>query len=123
MKSFLLSIGLIFSLILQLFLLQSWQAEVIVPNSQLVSAQVINWTHSDQERRISIPIGVAYGTDPQLTIDTLVNIANETSDVLDNPAPLAFFVRFGASSMDFELRVWVNNGDIINEVNSKKEEI
>ncbi len=94
-------------------------AEVIVPNGQLVSAQVINWTHSDQERRISIPIGVAYGTDPQLTIDTLVNIANENSDVLNNPAPLAFFVRFGASSMDFELRAWINNGDIINEVNSR----
>lgn len=94
-------------------------AEVIVPNGQLVSSQVINWTHSDQERRISVPIGVAYGTDPQLTIDTLVKVASETSDVLDNPPPLAFFLRFGASSMDFELRAWVNNGDIINEVNSR----
>ena len=94
-------------------------AEVIVPNGQLVSAQVINWTHSDQERRITIPIGVAYGTDPQLAINTLLTVAKETNDVLDNPAPLAFFLRFGASSMDFELRAWVNNGEIINEVNSR----
>jgi potassium efflux system protein len=94
-------------------------AEVIVPNGQLVSAQVINWTHSDQERRITIPIGVAYGTDPQLAIDTLVKVAQENSDVLDDPQPLAFFVRFGPSSMDFELRAWVNNGEIINEINSR----
>jgi potassium efflux system protein len=94
-------------------------AEVIVPNGQLVSAQVINWTHSDQERRITIPIGVAYGTDPQLAIDTLISVALDNSDVLDNPAPIAFFVRFGPSSMDFELRAWVNNGEIINEINSR----
>jgi potassium-dependent mechanosensitive channel len=94
-------------------------AEVIVPNGQLVSAQVINWTHSDQERRISIPIGVAYGTDPQLTIDTLVKIAQDDSEILDDPAPVAFFLRFGASSMDFELRAWVGNGEVINETNSR----
>lgn len=94
-------------------------AEVIVPNGQLVSAQVINWTHSDQERRITIPIGVAYGTDPQLAIDTLVRIAQEDPDILDDPAPVAFFLRFGASSMDFELRAWVGNGEVINETNSR----
>jgi potassium efflux system protein len=94
-------------------------AEVIVPNGQLVSAQVINWTHSDQERRITIPIGVAYGTDPQLAIDTLVKVARGNSDVLDDPQPVAFFVRFGPSSMDFELRAWVSNGEIINEINSR----
>lgn len=94
-------------------------AEVIVPNGQLVSSQVINWTHSDQERRISIPIGVAYGTDPQLAIDTLIKAARENTDILTEPAPVAFFVRFGPSSMDFELRAWVNNGEIINEINSR----
>jgi small-conductance mechanosensitive channel len=94
-------------------------AEVIVPNGQLVSSQVINWTHSDQERRITIPIGASYETDPQLAIDTLLALADEDMDVQDNPPPLAFFTGFGASSLNFELRVWVNNGDIINEVNSR----
>ena len=94
-------------------------AEVILPNSQLVSAQVSNWTHSDQERRISIPIGASYGTDPQLVIDTLIAVAKADPDVLAEPAPAAFFFRFGASSMEFELRAWVARGDILNDVTSR----
>ncbi len=94
-------------------------AEVIVPNSQLVSAQVINWTHSDQERRITIPVGVSYDTDPQTVIDTLLAIAKADPDVLTNQEPTAFFFRFGPSSMEFELRAWVANGEILNDVTSR----
>lgn len=94
-------------------------AEVIVPNGMLVSAQVINWTHSDQQRRITIPVGAAYGTDAQKVIDTLMAVAAADPDVLADPIPTAFFLRFGPSSMDFELRCWVNSGEILNDVTSR----
>ncbi|HSC75369.1 MAG TPA: hypothetical protein VLB90_03930, partial [Pseudomonadales bacterium] len=70
-------------------------------------------------RRITIAIGVAYGTDPQLAINTLIGVARDNGDVLDDPAPVAYFVRFAPSSMDFELRAWVNNGEMINDINSR----
>lgn len=93
-------------------------AEVIVPNSQLVSAQVINWTQSDQERRIAIPVGVAYGSNPEQVIKALLAIASRDTNVLKDPPPTAFFLRFGDSSLDFELRAWVSNTDIVSEATS-----
>jgi small-conductance mechanosensitive channel len=81
-------------------------AEVIVPNANLISAEVVNWTLSDERRRADVPIGVAYGTDPQTVIDILVGVATAHDDVMDDPAPEAFFLGFGASSLDFELRAW-----------------
>ena len=94
-------------------------AEVIVPNGQLVSAQVINWTHSDQQRRITIPVGVAYGSDPDKVIRILIASARAEEEVLSDPEPTAFFLRFGANSMDFELKAWVTSGEILNEVTSR----
>jgi small-conductance mechanosensitive channel len=79
---------------------------VIVPNANLISAEVVNWTLSDERRRADVPIGVAYGTEPQAVIDILVNLAKEHPEVMDDPAPEAFFLGFGASSLDFELRAW-----------------
>jgi small-conductance mechanosensitive channel len=81
-------------------------AEVIVPNANLISAEVVNWTLSDERRRADISIGVAYGTDPQTVIDILVGVGNDHADVMDDPPPEAFFLGFGASSLDFELRAW-----------------
>lgn len=94
-------------------------AEVIVPNSQLVSAQVINWTHSDQQRRITIPVGVAYGSNPEQVINALLDAARNDSEILRDPTPTAFFLRFGPSTMDFELRAWVSSGETLNEVTSR----
>jgi small-conductance mechanosensitive channel len=81
-------------------------SEVIVPNANLVSKEVINWTLSDPRRRITVPVGVAYGTDPERVIDLLVRAARENSDILENPAPTTLFLGFGESSLDFSLRAW-----------------
>jgi small-conductance mechanosensitive channel len=83
-------------------------AEVIVPNGQLVSARVVNWTLSDRTRRIDVQVGVAYGTSPSKVIALLLEIAEGHEDVRSNPEPLAFFKGFGESSLDFELRIWTN---------------
>jgi small-conductance mechanosensitive channel len=86
---------------------RTWQgAEVIVPNADLISQQVVNWTLSDRERRIDLPVGVAYGSDPAQVQGLLRRVAAEHPDVLADPEPIAAFMAFGDSSLDFELRIW-----------------
>jgi potassium-dependent mechanosensitive channel len=81
-------------------------AEVIVPNANLIAEQVVNWTLSDRQRRIELPVGVAYGTDPQRVLAILLDVAKASSEVLEDPPPLALFRGFGDSALNFELRVW-----------------
>jgi small-conductance mechanosensitive channel len=81
-------------------------AEVIVPNSNLLSNQVINWTLSSQWRRVDVPVRVAYGTDPERVIKLLVSVAESYPGVLLERPPMAFFMGFGESSLNFELRFW-----------------
>ena len=86
-------------------------SEVIVPNSDLISNRVTNWTLSDPIRRVDIPIGVAYGTDPDHVLTILLEIAEAHEKVHKYPAPDALFRGFGNSSLDFELRVWLHFDD------------
>jgi small-conductance mechanosensitive channel len=65
------------------------RAEVIVPNSELISSKVINWTLSDQRRRVDLPIGVAYGTEPEKVMTLLLDVAAEEKRVLPEPKPVA----------------------------------
>jgi potassium-dependent mechanosensitive channel len=81
-------------------------AEVIVPNSTLVTNQVTNWTLSSRTRRSTLQIGVAYGTPPQRVIELLVAAATSHPDVLAKPAPSATFQGFGDSALNFQLLFW-----------------
>jgi len=81
-------------------------AEVIVPNASLIAEKVVNWTLSDRQRRIELPLGVAYGTDPQRVLEILLGVANASPEILKDPPPLALFRGFGDSALNFELRVW-----------------
>jgi small-conductance mechanosensitive channel len=81
-------------------------AEVIVPNSALVSNQVVNWTLSEPVRRVELQVPVAYGTSPECVIELLTGVALEHPEVLREPGPAAFFQAFGASSLDFLLMFW-----------------
>ncbi|MGE4544081.1 MAG: mechanosensitive ion channel domain-containing protein [Pedobacter sp.] len=85
------------------------QSEVIVPNSLLVSEKVTNWTLSNEQCRIVVPVGVAYGSDVEKVLKILYSAAQTHPDVLDTPPPSAIFTAFGASSLDFELRVWAKS--------------
>jgi small-conductance mechanosensitive channel len=87
-------------------------AEVIMPNSNLISDQVINWTLSSQLRRVDIPVRVSYGTDPDRVIQLLVGIARSYPGVLLERPPEAFFMGFGESSLNFELRFWCARQDV-----------
>jgi small-conductance mechanosensitive channel len=87
------------------------QADVIIPNADLVSNQVINWTLSNRRVRLIISVGVAYGSDIELVMKTLVACARENSGIAGEPTPQVLFQSFGESSLDFELRVWVPNAE------------
>ena len=82
-------------------------AEVIVPNGDLISKQVVNWTLSNQRRRIEIDVGVAYGSSPEEVIEILLETARRHPEVSADPPPEAIFTGFGESSLDFQLKCWV----------------
>lgn len=82
-------------------------SEVIVPNGNLISNDLINWTFSGRKRRKQIPVGVAYGSDPKKVLDVLLKAANDNVNVLKTPAPWATFEGFGDSSLNFLIRFWV----------------
>ncbi len=82
-------------------------AEIVVPNSELVTTQVTNWTLAERKARVKIPIGVAYGSDISQVLEILLTVGKEHPMTLTTPPPTALFLSFGASSLDFELRVWI----------------
>ncbi|NEP09763.1 MAG: mechanosensitive ion channel [Symploca sp. SIO2C1] len=84
---------------------------VVVPNSNIVESKVLNWSYDSYIARIHIPVGVDYGSDPVIVTETLLKSAYMEPAVLYDPAPLVIFRGFGDSSLDFELRVWVNRID------------
>ena len=81
-------------------------SELIVPNGDLISQHVVNWTLTDNSRRIELIIGVAYGTDVAKVDALLKNILNTREDVMKTPAPLVFLHNFSDSSVDFRLLFW-----------------
>jgi small-conductance mechanosensitive channel len=87
---------------------------VILPNSELINAAVGNWTHKNKLGRVEIPIGVAYGSDARRVHDILLEIVQKHPMVLKNPEPFVYFVGFGASSLDFEVRFFLP--DILNQL-------
>jgi small-conductance mechanosensitive channel len=81
-------------------------AEVIVPNQDLVAGRVINWTLSDRTRRVDVAVGVAYGTDPSKVVTILRDVVTTHPRVLSQPPPAVLFMKYGESSLDFEVRFW-----------------
>jgi small-conductance mechanosensitive channel len=85
------------------------RSSIIVPNSELVSSTVTNWTHKDKIGRISVAVGVSYGSDPEKVRDILLKCANAHPLVVAYPEPFVVWKDFGASSLDFELRAFLND--------------
>ena len=85
------------------------RAEVVVPNGDLISSQVTNWTLGDRSMRLTVPVGVAYGSDVETVMRVLMAVATESDQVLKDPQPMVLFLNFGDSSLDFQLRVWISD--------------
>jgi potassium efflux system protein len=82
--------------------------ELVVPNREFVTGHFVNWTLCDAIVRWKLAVGVAYGSDTRMAMELLLRAADEEADVEREPKPEALFVNFGASSLDLELRVFVN---------------
>ncbi|WP_145198055.1 mechanosensitive ion channel domain-containing protein [Planctomycetes bacterium Poly30] len=97
--------------------------EYLIPNKEFITASVINWTLTDPVTRVVIAVGVAYGSDTDLARKLLIEAAKECRQVMDDPVPSAIFRRFGDSTLDFDLRVYLANRDlwptVIDELHSK----
>ena len=93
-------------------------ASVIIPNSEMVSSAVVNWTHTNRTIRISVQVGVAYGSDIQQVREILMRCAAASDEVLQHPEPEVLFTGFGPSSLDFELGAYILNADNRKDVSS-----
>jgi len=98
--------------------IQLWdRKELVVPNRELITGQLVNWTLSDTVQRLIFPIGVAYGSDIKKVEDTLYRVAAAHPKVLhDKPAPFVVFDSFGDSALLFELRLYIPSMDFLSEV-------
>ena len=87
-------------------------SEVIVPNGDLASNQVTNWTMSDSRRRLELEVGVAYGTNTDQVTQVLYDVVNGDAEVLDDPAPMVVFEEFGDNSLNFRIYAWIGDFDV-----------
>ncbi|OCR02121.1 hypothetical protein BCD67_22800 [Oscillatoriales cyanobacterium USR001] len=91
---------------------------VIIPNVRFVETNIINWSYKDPKSRLHIPVGVAYGTDPLLVTEALLIAARMEPKVLSHPSPKVWFHKFGESSLNFELLVWIDKPQDSYEIKS-----
>jgi len=82
---------------------------IIVPNSEFISSNVINWSHSDPKIRINILVGVSYGSNIDDVLKALHEVADGHPEVMKNPKTDILFRNFGDSSWNMDLRVWINH--------------
>ncbi len=85
------------------------RASLIIPNADLLSTTVTNLTHGNNWARYAISVGVAYGSDTEKVRQVLLECAQSNKKVLKKPEPYVVFKDFGASSLEFELRVYVSD--------------
>lgn len=85
--------------------------EYLVPNETFVTNEVVNWTHGDPNVRLRIPVGVSYDADLHLVRKLLEEAAGKAKRVLNNPEPRVLLRGFGDSSVNFEVRVWINDAE------------
>ena len=83
--------------------------EILIPNEALISERVTNWTLSNSVTRMILPVGIAYGSDTDKARDIMLAVLKANPKVLNTPAPNVLFTGFGDSSLDFQMRVFLNN--------------
>jgi potassium efflux system protein len=86
-------------------------ADVVIPNGMLLSEKLTNWTLLDSSRRLSVDVGVAYGSDVAQVQALLSQAVSDTAHVAKFPPPSVFFLGFGASALDFSVRAWTHDAD------------
>lgn len=96
--------------------------DTLIPNENLITTDVINWSYNDLNVRLKAPISISYDDDPEQAMQLIVEAASETDRVLTNPEPVARLMAFGDNGIELECRVWINDpqnglGNVRSELN------
>ncbi len=83
--------------------------EMLVPNQQLISNAVINWSYTDPRIRLKLPIRVSYRNDPEVALKLLLTACDDQPRVLREPPPVSRLMQFGDSGIELELRFWISD--------------
>ncbi|WP_439491580.1 mechanosensitive ion channel family protein, partial [Blastomonas fulva] len=83
--------------------------EHLIPNEDLMTTAVENWSYSDRNVRMRIPVGVAYTSDMQLVQELLYRAVDESPRVLKDPVPRIWMTDFGDNSVNWEIRAWISD--------------
>jgi len=83
--------------------------EYLIPNDELINQRVINWSYSNAEVRLKLPVAISYSADVRQAIELCQGAASETPRVLNEPKPLCLLKGFGDSGVNLELRIWIND--------------
>ena len=94
--------------------------ETLIPNENLVTSQVINWSYSDRKVRLKTPVTISYRNDPELALRLLEEVARAHPRILDDPEPGARLLSFGDNGMHLELRAWIEDPEAgVNNIRSE----
>jgi small-conductance mechanosensitive channel len=94
-------------------------ADVFVPNAQLLTEKITNWTYLDRTLRMDLPVTVAFDSDPRRVIEVLRRVAAAHPDVQREPAPAAFCLGLGPNGLTFEVRMWTSHFERADSIRSQ----
>ena len=83
----------------------------MIPNKELITGRITNWTLSDDLNRLTLQVGIAYGSDTDHTRELLLQVLAENPKVIDDPRPLVTFEQFGDSTLNFIIRAYLDDMD------------
>jgi small-conductance mechanosensitive channel len=83
--------------------------DTLIPNENLITSEVINWSYSDRNVRLKLPVSISYGDDPHQAIALMIHAARQHPRVLANPEPVGRLMQFGDNGIGLELRIWIND--------------
>ena len=83
--------------------------EALIPNENLITTEVTNWSYSDRSIRRRLPVSISYHDDPELAMNLMVESALEHPRVLKSPEPVARLLKFGDNGIELELRIWIED--------------
>ena len=95
--------------------------EHLIPNEDLITNRVVNWSFSDKNIRVRVPVGISYDADPRVAMELCVDAARSSGRVLNDPEPRCLMTGFGDNSVNLELRFWIN--DPSNGVGNARSEV
>jgi len=96
--------------------------EALIPNENLITSEVTNWSYSDRSVRQRLPVTISYDDDPELAMNLMVESAMEHPRALKSPEPVARLLRFGDNGIELELRIWIEDpesgiANVVSDIN------